>query len=162
MVTPRAALAIALLVAASARPIDAHPLHTTMTELSYDPAARMVNVSLRVFADDFTAVVMAGRAHRADVTPPDSAMLRYVTSRFSLVAPGTGRVALRWCGARRDGLVILICLRGAVRGPPAGATMSNALLTEMFSDQVNIVQASYEGRRRTLLFTPRDGMKALP
>ena len=162
MVARCAALAIALLVATSARPLDAHPLHTTMTELSYDPSARMVNVSLRVFADDFTAAVMAGRVHRTDVTPPDSAMLRYVTARFSLVAPGTGRVVWRWCGARRDGLVILICLRGAAQRPPTGATMSNALLTEVFPDQVNIVQASYEGRRRTLLFTPRDGSKRMP
>jgi len=31
----------------------------------------------------------------------------------------------------------------------------------MFADQVNVVQVSYDGRRRTLLFTPRDGAKAL-
>jgi hypothetical protein len=35
-------------------------------------------------------------------------------------------------------------------------------LSEVFADQVNIVQASYGGARRTLLFTPRDVMKALP
>ena len=39
--------------------------------------------------------------------------------------------------------------------------MRHALLTEVFGDQVNVVQASYDGRRETLLFTPGDGAKPL-
>jgi hypothetical protein len=140
----------------------AHPLHTTMTELSFDPSAGTVSVSLRVFADDFSAAVFGRRAGGAIVIPPDSAIQRYVSARFSVTSRGAGRVALRGCGMRRDGNVLFLCLRGAVRGSLAGASMSNALLTEVFPDQVNIVQASYDGRRRTLLFTPRDGAKPLP
>lgn len=166
MVARRVALAVALLattaVAAAPEPAVAHPLHTTMTELSYDPSSRVLEATLRVFADDFSAAVRGGRVGGSIVIPPDSAILRYVDARFSLTVRGGGPVAMRWCGLRRDGVVIFLCLRGTVQGPLAGASMRNALLTEVFPDQVNIVQASYDGRRRTLLFTPRDSTKPLP
>ena len=148
-------------VAASPWPAEAHPLHTTMTDLSYDPATHALNVTIRVFADDFSAAVMPGVPRRSEiVVPSDTAILRYVTGRFGVTGPG-GRVPMRWCGLRREGKVLFVCLRGMVPGTLASASLSNGLLTEMFTDQVNVVQISYDGRRRTLLFTPRDGAKAL-
>ena len=162
MVARCAALALAILVVPAVRPAFAHPLHTTLTELSYDQSAHQWNVVLRVFAGDFATAVQPRRPRGPDVMPPDSAMLRYVTERFSVIAPGAGRLALRWCGARREGDVLFLCLRAAARGSPAGSRMTNTLLNELFSDQVNIVQASYDGRRGTVLFTSRDAVKALP
>jgi hypothetical protein len=165
MVARRLSVVLALLavpaVLAAPRPADAHPIHTTMTELSYDPSARELTATVRVFADDFSAAVKGGRAGGAVVIPPDSAMLRYVTGRFSVTGRGGGRLVMRSCGMRRDGIVLFICLRGTAPGPLTGATMTNAILTEVFPDQVNIVQARVDGRRRTLLFTPRDGAKPL-
>lgn len=155
-------LALAVLIVPASRPASAHPIHTTLAELSYDPSARLLNVSLRVFADDFAAAVQPRRARGLDAMPPDSAMLRYVTERFFVIVPGAGRMAMRWCGARREGDVLFLCLRATAQRSPAGARVSNTLLTEVFADQVNIVQASYDGRRRTVLFTPRDGVKSLP
>jgi hypothetical protein len=163
-----AALGFAVLVGSAARPALAnppaalHPLHTTLTELSYDPSTRVLNVTMRVFTDDFSAAVLPRGRGGADVVPPDSAMLRYVTERFAVAPPGTRPAALRWCGVRRDGEVLFLCLRATDQGSPAGGRMRNALLSEVFADQVNIVQASYGGGRRTLLFTPRDGTKTLP
>lgn len=165
MVARRLSIVLALLVVptilAAPRAADAHPLHTTMTELSYDPSARVLTATLRVFADDFSAAVMGRRASGAVVIASDSAMFRYVTARFSVTGRGTGRVVMRWCGVRKEGVVLFLCLRGTAPGPLTGATMTNGLLTEVFPDQVNIVQASLDGRRRTLLFTPRDRAKPL-
>ena len=87
--------------------------------------------------------------------------VRYVVGRFT-IADASGRaVPLRWCGARRAGEVIFVCLRAPMPAGPAGARVRSAVLTELFTDQVNIVQATYGGRRRTLLFTPTDGAKVL-
>ena len=159
----RRAIAAALLLGAASRPVHAHPLHTSLAELSYDASTRVLNVSLRVFADDFAAAVTRGTGARAvGALPPDSAMYRYVAERFAVAAPGGGPVALRWCGVRRSGEVLLLCLRATAVPPIAGARVRSALLTEVFSDQVNLVQASYGGRRQMLMFTPRTGVKPLP
>jgi hypothetical protein len=162
MWTRGAALAVGVLLVPAARAAFAHPLHTTLTQLSYDTSTRELRVSVRVFADDFSAAVMPGARAEGVVIPPDSAMLRYVSGRFALLAAGGRPIPLRWCGMRRDGEVLFLCLRGTAQPSPSGARMRNALMNEVFADQVNIVQASYAGARRTLLFTPRDGIKALP
>ena len=156
------ALTLGLLLVTAARVGVAHPLHTTLTQLSYDASTRVMNVSVRVFADDFSAAVMPGGRAGSLAIPPDSAMLRYVSGRFALQRPDGGPIPLRWCGMRRDGQALFLCLRATAQPSPAGARLRNALLSERFADQVNIVQVSYGGARRTLLFTPRDGTKALP
>ena len=155
-------LALAVLLVPAARAGLAHPLHTTLTRISYDPSTRVLDVSVRVFADDFSAAVMGRGRAVGDVVPPDSAMLRYVTGRFALLRSGGAMVPLRWCGMRRDGEALFLCLRATEQPSPTGVRMRNALLSEVFRDQVNIVQASYGRASRTLLFTPRDGMKMLP
>ena len=161
-----AALGAALLVAGDPpRAAIAHPLHTSLAEVTYDPAARAVHVLLRVFVDDFSSAVLHARPAAPDapiVLPPDSAMFRYVSGRFSLADRAGRPVPLRWCGARRAGEQLFVCLRApATTAPGAGARVRNALLTELFTDQINVVRASVSGRRQTLLFTRGDGVKAL-
>lgn len=158
--------AAALLVAgaASARLAEAHPLHTTLSEITYDPPGRAIRMSVRVFVDDFSSAVLHGRAAAPGapiVVPPDTAMVRYLASRIALL-DRTGRViTLRWCGARRSGDLLFICLRAPAARAPANARLRNAILTELFADQVNIVQAALGGARQTVLFTPGDGAKPL-
>lgn len=160
------AIAAALLAvgAASARFAEAHPLHTTLSEISYDPVGRAVRMSLRVFVDDFSSAVLHGRAATpgaAIVVPPDTAMVRYLASRFALL-DRTGRViTLRWCGTRRSGDLLFICLRAPAARAPGRPQVRNSILTEIFPDQVNIVQATLGGARQTVLFTPGDGAKTL-
>lgn len=156
----------ALVVAGVPTAARAHPLHTTLTELSYDARSGAVSISLRLFADDFAAAVTrtsTGGPRGATAMPPDTAMFRYISQRFSLVAAGAaGRpVALRWCGVRRTGEVVFVCLQGTSGAPLSGARLMNRLMTETFDDQVNMVQALHGGRRQMLLFTKRDGPKAL-
>ncbi len=145
------------------RPASAHPLHTSFAELAYDPATRVVNVSLRVFADDFSADVIRRTGVRggADGMPPDAAVFRYVVARFSMLTARGQPLTFTWCGVRRVGVQLFICLRAAAPAPPPGARVRSAILSETFTDQVNIVQSSYGGRRQTLLFTPGDGPKLL-
>jgi hypothetical protein len=44
----------------------------------------------------------------------------------------------------------------------SGLRISNSIHTEVFRDQVNIVQIKYAGRSESMLFTPGDNARALP
>jgi len=158
-----ALLGATILAVTAPRPASAHPLHTSFAEVAYDPAARVVNVSLRVFADDFLADVIRRTGVRggADGMPPDAAVFRYVVARFSMLTARGQPLAFAWCGVRRVGVQLFICLRAPAAAPPPGGRIRSAILSETFTDQVNIVQSSYGGRRQTLLFTPGDGPKPL-
>jgi hypothetical protein len=135
----------------------AHPMHTSVTEVTQQDVGGHVSIQVRVYVDDF----------RSAVPPPnsafaDSAMARYLRGTFALT-DRTGRpVRLAWAGAERSGDVILLRLRGEVPGGLAGARVTSLVLCERFEDQVNVVRAEYAGRTETLLFTRGETAKALP
>jgi hypothetical protein len=151
--TPGAACT-ALLLALAARGAWAHPLHSSVAEITYDARARTLGVSIRLFADDLQAAVRG--------TMGDAAVYRYVAARFTLRDAGGRAVALRMCGSRRARDVVVVCLRAAGTDSPAGARVRSVLLTELYADQVNLVKATYGGRRVMLLFSRGDGAKPLP
>ena len=128
-------------------------MHTAAAELVHEPATRMVLVTVRVFADDFGAVV--GSDDRAE-------MEAYVRPRVTLADAAGRPIELRWDGATRSGDVVQIRLHGDVPAGLAGVRVRMALLCERFEDQVNIVRATYAGRTASLLFTRGDSAKALP
>lgn len=131
-----------------------HPLHTTLTQLAYGDADGTVQVTVRAFADDMRAV-LGGEVS-------DSGAARYLRSTF-VIADRTGRsLPATWCGLKQTGDLLWLCLRASVPGGASGLRVRVTLLFERYDDQINIVQASYEGRRAALLFTRGDEAKALP
>jgi hypothetical protein len=155
----------------SVREAEAHPLHTTLVQLTYDERAHVLEGSIRVFAGDFAAAVakraVAKRAvaKRAGAKTPDddrvtdAAAFAYVTSTFRFV-DATGRaVPLAWCGSRRAGDVLWLCVRVPSAAPPGALRLSDQMLCELFDDQINIVQTVAGDKRASMLFTKGDGAK---
>jgi len=134
--------------------LAAHPLHTTLTQLAYREADRSVAVTIRVFADDFRAVLTR------DVT--DSAAAAYLRSAFTLSDRSGRPLAVVWCGMRRTGDLLWLCLRAPAPQGLSGLRVRVALLFDRYEDQINIVQATYQGRRVAQLFIRGDGPKPLP
>jgi hypothetical protein len=134
-----------------------HPLHTTLTEVGYNPTTNEIAVRIRMFADDLAAAIPAEAG-----TPPDTAMSRYARGTFALVDRWGRPVPLRWQGAEKRGDTVVLRLGAAVAGGLRQAKLLSAVLWERFPDQVNIVRAFYDGRVATLLFTQGDPAKTLP
>jgi len=132
----------------------AHPLHTTLTELRYREADRVVEVTVRAFAEDVRAAI--GR----QVT--DSAALGYLRSTFTLTDPVGRPLGVAWCGLRRTGDVLWLCVRAAAPHGASGLRIRAGLLFDLYDDQINIVQVYERGRRTVLLFTRGDAPKVLP
>jgi hypothetical protein len=157
-----AAGAIAMLADVPAA--DAHPIHTTMSELTLDASRRTVTVQVRMYADDFGATVArrTGARLAADGAPPADAALAYLSHTLVLTDSAGRPLPLAWCGARRIGDAIVVCVRGTASAPLRPARLRNALLFDAFADQVNVVRVSSDGRTRTLIFTRGDDARALP
>ena len=133
--------AVAVLLAPASR----HPMHTSSAELVQE--ADSVRVAIRLFADDVATV---------------GAVRTYLADRFGIVDRSGKAVPLEWAGAEVAGDVLTIRLRGRVPGGLSGTRVSNRVLTDRFTDQVNVVRATYDRRAATLIFTRGDGPKALP
>jgi hypothetical protein len=138
--------------------LSAHPLHTALTEISYQAHTQTVAIGIRLFADDVASLVPA----MSTAAKADSALSRYVRGTFAL-ADSSGRpVPLRWKGTQRAGDMVLLQLGATLAGGLRQARVLDLLLCERFHDQINIMRASYGGRTITLLFTQGDAAKVLP
>ena len=126
------------------RLVAPHPTHTSSAELAVD--GRSLRVTVRVFADD----------------APQEDVPGYVADRFRLVDGEGARIRLTPAGTRREGDVLAIILEGRLEGALSGGSLLNAILTDRFADQVNVVRATYGRRTATLIFIRGDGPKALP
>ena len=143
MVGPLGALCAAVLIAA-------HPLHTSFAQVKIDSRAKTIDVSLRVFIDDFTAAAQAHKQSTAD----------YARATLIIRNARGSAIVLESCGEKRTGDLMWICLRGRADTKPA--TVFSRVLFEKFDDQVNVVQTIYDSRKSNLLFASGDREKRLP
>lgn len=132
----------------------AHPLHTTHTDLVESDAG--VTVHIRTFTDDLRSAV--GKRERA---VDDSALAHYLRETVTLSDSSGRSLPLSFVGQELQGEITILRLR-APATHLASARFSQLMHMELFSDQVNVVQVSYSGRKVSLLFVPGDTPKRLP
>lgn len=158
----RVALVLAL-GAATPRLAYAHPLHSTITELTEDRARGTVRGTIRVFADDFgTAVAHSVRGRPlAAGAQWDAAALAYVASVFAFTDASGHSVVVHSCGTRRTADLLWICVEAPSASGLASLKVRNVILCDLFDDQVNVVQGTMAGSRRSVLFTKGDRAKPL-
>jgi hypothetical protein len=163
----RALVIVALLGIASGltpRTADAHPLHTTLSEVTVDPSRHTVRAVVRVFVDDLTAGLSRQRPGSRPVQAADAIDAQataYVLASFSVLDRGAKPVVMRSCGVRRNQELLWICLEGNLSGDSRELALRNAVLCDVFSDQVNIVQVGDGTSKRSVLFARGDGTKRL-
>jgi hypothetical protein len=161
----RLALAAAFLgVATAPGALHAHPLHSTITEISQDRATGVVRATIRVFADDFGSAVT--RSARGRVTPVagrswDAAVAAYVATAFGLQDARGRPIVVRSCGMKRTADLLWLCLEGGTTQPLETLRVRNVILCDLFDDQVNVVQGATQKGRRSLLFVRGDSYKSM-
>lgn len=141
---------------------DAHPLHTSLGEVVFDPASNMLRLSIRVFVDDyFKASRALLRSHPPPAGSTASELLTYARASF-LVAGRDGKpIPLSSCGAKRVGDLMWLCFTVPAPNGPAGFEVADNILFDLYADQINIVQATLGSKKVNLLYTRGDGFKKL-
>lgn len=157
------AMACALVVRSPAF-LRAHPLHTTISELSFRPATKEVRMAIRVFADDLSSAIVKRRGGRPQVNHvvADSDVLAYVRSTVTVVGTDGRALALASCGNRPMNDLLVLCFTAVAPGGPSTLRLRQGMLLELYDDQVNVVQTTYGRRRHSLLFTRSSATQALP
>ena len=136
----------------------AHPLHTSLAEIVYDPAAKEIRISIRVFIDDLTKASNAyATSHKGVRTP----IVDYARAAFVVADRGGHPLPLTSCGAKPVGDLMWLCFRAVAPSGIAGFQVAHRVLFDLYSDQINIVQATYNGKKTSLLFTRGEGFKKL-
>jgi hypothetical protein len=146
------------LIIVDVRDGNAHPLHTTLTEISVDASRHTVRAVVRLFADDLAAAL--ARHPSLGGNSMNDRAAAYVGAALSLSARGRA-LPMRSCGVRRSGDLLWVCLESTMPEGVDQLSARNPLLLEAFSDQVNIVQIGDGPTRRSVLFLKGDRDKPL-
>ncbi len=134
-----------------------HPIHTTLTEVVQQGSPGTVTVTIRGFADDLES---AARVETPS-GPLDSAIVRYLARQVALVDGRGQRLSLRLTGRRQNTEVLWYTFTSPAPAELRGGSVSHRALTELHTDQVNLVRVTIGGKTRTLLFAPGDGAKRI-
>jgi hypothetical protein len=138
-------------------------MHSTLTEVVEDPARGTLRATIRVFADDFgIALARSARTPLTAAGPAWEAAAAYYAARVFGIRDGKGRaLTLHPCGIRRTAGVIWVCLETDVVASAEGLQVRDSILCELYDDQVNVVQGTFGGARRSVLVVRGDGYKVL-
>jgi len=127
-----------------------HKFYVSLTEIRYNPERERIEVSMRIFPDDLDLALMERSGIRTllgtELESPeaDSLLMIYLLQDFNLQVNGK-EIELYYLGKESESDAIWCYLESPKVPPPETITVRNAVLTEFFPDQVNIIQV-YNGK----------------
>ncbi len=142
-----------------------HEFHSSLAEVNYNPASKSLEVSLRVFSDDF-GVALGKDNNRAAIkvdesTTHDALIKAYLNKHFALTDKKNVKKPLTWVGKEIAVDVTWLYFEIPVTEDVTGMKLLNSVLFESFDDQVNIVNFTYKGQKKTFLYKPSQSSQIL-
>jgi hypothetical protein len=142
----------------------AHKYHTSVTRLEYNAEERSVEITIQTFADDLENILgkRAGKSVSLDASKDaERLVFAYLRSVIELKS-GKGISELEWVGMEMKGGTVWLYVLAKMPEGLSKASVRNALLFDLFEDQVNIVNVWYDGKKTSLVFKRGDNMQEIP
>ena len=132
-----------------------HPFHVSVVEIDHNAAEKTLEISCKLFTDDFEKVLVQNYRTKVDlINPPDRKAMdtlvkKYITAHLSLSADGKP-VRFTYLGFERDQEAVYGYVQ--VNGIPSVRKLdiTDKLLHDLFTDQVNLVHATVGGNRKSV------------
>ena len=146
-------------------PVIRHDFHTSLAEVQYNPAEQTLEVSLRVFTDDLESALSkdnGGKTIRVtDDAAADPFIRNYLSRHFAVVDAANRRKPVNLLG--KEIMVDVAWIYFEVREVESlsGKRLQNAVLTELFDDQINMVNFVTPSGKRSFLFKPGETVQDL-
>ena len=127
-----------------------HKFYVSLTEVRYNLQTERFEVSMRIFPDDLDRALLERTGINTQLgtelehKDADSLLMVYLLEDFSLQVNGE-EIALNYLGKEPESDAIWCYLESSKVVAPETITVHNAILTEYFPDQVNIIQV-YHGK----------------
>jgi len=138
----------------SASTDNTHPFHVSVVEINHNATDKTLEISCKIFTDDFEKVLAQNYKVKVDLTNPpdrkamDSVVKKYILSHFSVSVDGKPG-PLSYLGFEKDAEAVYSFVQ--VENVPSvkKVEFTNKLMQDMFTDQVNIVHVIVKGERKS-------------
>ncbi|MBC6110598.1 DUF6702 family protein [Pedobacter fastidiosus] len=131
-----------------------HPLHVSTTEVNFNAKDKTLEISARIFTDDFESVLVKLYKQKTDLSNPamkqkmDELVKKYLLTHLQLKANGKP-VALNYIGFEIDHEATNIYFEVEKIPAVKSVEVNDTILYDMFDDQMSIVHIVKAGNRKS-------------
>ena len=131
-----------------------HPLHVSVTEINHNAAEKTLEVSCKLFTDDFEKVLGMNYKTKVDlINPADRPAMEKLVSHFvqnhlKIMADGKP-VILQYLGYEKDNDAIYSYFQADGVASVKKIEVVNGLMHELFDDQINLMHVIVGGKRKS-------------
>jgi len=147
-------------------PAMAHDYHVSITDVSYNARTQRLEVAMKVFTDDLEEALSRRTKTKVHYSSSSEQVKRYleayVQANLAFALQKGKPLKTVFLGSEEEADVVWLY----VEIPLPGASLSqlyvrNGVLTELFTDQMNIVSLTYKGKTTSVLLQTGDTEKKL-
>jgi hypothetical protein len=131
-----------------------HPLHVSTTEISFNAKEKSLEISCRIFTDDFEHILAKAYQTKTDLTKKelhaemDVLIKKYLTTNLKYKVNGKPVVA-NYLGFEIDHEATNVYLEIDNIPSLQSLSLSNSILYDLFDDQMNILHVEKAGIRKS-------------
>jgi hypothetical protein len=133
----------------------AHPLYITVTEISYNADDKNLEISCKIFTDDFENALTAHNHGKVDLTNPrdkavtDKQVFDYIKSNLQIKLDGKA-VNLEFVGFEKetDAVWSYLQVQNTAKAPKT-IEIYNTLLYDAYDKQINLMHVLVGGTRKS-------------
>ncbi len=131
-----------------------HPIHLSVTEINHNAGEKTLEISCKIFTDDFERVLAQNYKTKVDLTnPPDKAAMEklvndYVQKHLSIKADGKP-VAFTALGFEKDQDVVYSYFQVDNIASVKSIGLTNTLMYDLFEDQISLIHVTVGGKRKS-------------
>lgn len=131
-----------------------HPLHVSTTEVNFNAKDKTLEVSCKIFSDDFEAILARLYKQKTDLSNPnvktamDELVKKYLLTHLQLKANGKA-VAMNYIGFEIDHEATNIYLEVEKVTALKSIEINDSILYDMFDDQMSIIHVVKGNSRKS-------------
>jgi hypothetical protein len=137
-----------------------HTYHSSILELRLNPEKKQVELALKVFTDDLENALSKGHPQHLSLQDPRALPLAdaYVRDHLALTLPGTSArqpslpLTVQFVGMQPEKDAYWLYAKATLPRATTSFLLRNTILLDLFSDQMNIVNAEGNFKKVSALF----------
>jgi hypothetical protein len=138
--------------------LTAHRFYVAIYQIDFVPEKKRVEITTRIFMDDLNDAVTKAYKKNTNIgsqkeTPDDIALLKkYLAENFKLTINGKPK-AYTYLSSEVESNVVICYLSIKEIAKLSSMQIDNSILTEIHSEQQNIIQYNNNGKKQNLLLS---------
>jgi hypothetical protein len=131
-----------------------HPLFVSVTEMNYNAADKNLEISCKLFTDDFEKTLANINHTKIDLTNPvnkaeaDKMVTSYIKSHLQLKLDGKA-VTLEFVGFEKENDAVWSYFQVSYAAAPKKVEVANSILYESYDKQMNLMHVTVGGNRKS-------------